>query len=131
MRFVAQLTESTGTFWIDDVDVRIVQTIPEVDLTGIENPVILPQPLQMRSSKEKRDLGTVGVINIGTDDALKTAIETYFDEIGVSYQFVNPNDATDTFDTLLIIGDDTQATVNQRFNLLYAEKSWDDLGEEG
>lgn len=131
MHLEAQLTNSSGTFWIDDVVAKVAQTLPAVDLTGIEGPVVLPQPWQMRASQEKLALGTVGIVNIGADKKLQNAIEQYFDATAIPYRFVAGQTPTDTFATLLLLGDGSLPALAARFGQLFPRIKWSDLGDQG
>jgi hypothetical protein len=131
MRLAVQLTECTGTVWVDDVAVKIAQTIPEVASAGSEVPIIIPQPWQMRVSKEKLSLGTIGIVSNRADETLKEAIAKYFNALNVSFLFVSADDSIAPFTTLLILGDESQPIIDERFQRLSSGSRWSDLGEEG
>lgn len=133
MHLAVQLTKSSGTVWVDDVAVKIAQTMPDAPAAsnGSEMPIVIPQPWQMRSSKNTLTLGTIGILSNKTDNTLKEAISSYFKVQGLSFLFVSPNDPIASFKTILILGDESQPAVDERFRTLFEGLSWSDLGQEG
>jgi len=133
MRLAVQLTKSSGTVWVDDVVVKIAQTIPDAPAasTGSQVPVVIPQPWQMRASKKTLSLGTIGILSNRADNTLKEAMAKYFNEQGISFLFVSADDPIPPFTTILILGDESQLAVDERFRTIFEGLRWSDLGKEG
>ena len=64
-----KMTTCTGTVWIDDADVRVVEELPVVDLDGIHNPVGDSPPLAIPDERRQFELRSVSIVNQRPDSA--------------------------------------------------------------
>lgn len=127
-----KLTTATGTVWMDDVEVKVVKEVPAVDLTGIYNPVLIPQPWEITYGSDKFQLEDIAIINQSEDGRIRQAIDSYFRSIDVAHDFfIDSDPETGNYSTRLILGYSKNPLLNNRLFLKFPNHSWSDLGEQG
>jgi hypothetical protein len=131
LRINAQLTDTSGTFWIDDVDVRIVQIVPEVGEDDIDAPVILPQPRSMELSGQSILLEDIEVRGRGLDPRVRSDLESFFQQAGISYRFTSNECYPPEAENLLLIGGSDHPDIHRAFLNLFEDVTWEELGEQG
>ncbi len=127
-----KMTTCTGTVWIDDADVRVVEELPLVNLDGIHNPVLIPRPWQSRLGGDKFELRSVSIANQCPDPRLRDAVDSFFSGIGIVHEFLAGNDPpTGRYATQLILGDSAHPALAREFYLRFPNTTWADLEEQG
>lgn len=127
-----KLTTCTGTVWVDEADVRVVEELPVVDLTGIRNPVLIPRPWQSRLNGAQFNLRTVVITNEGADPRIREAADSLFTDLGVLHSFANGNPVRpDESATQLLLGDGTNSTLARELTLRFPGTAWSDLEDQG
>jgi hypothetical protein len=130
MTLTAQLTNTTGTFWIDQVSAFIVQTIPQVDLTNVSQPVIIPAPAHISAGTHRLYLDKLRIQAPTEDARFVPALLSYLDEIGVGY--TSAQSTVDSMDSaVLIAGDSSLPDLDEHFRRSFPNFSWQDLGQQG
>ena len=127
-----KLTTCTGTVWIDDADVRVVEELPVLNLDGIRNPVVIPRPWQSRLSGDKVELRNVLIMNQRPDLRLRDAVDSFLSGIGIAHEFL-PADSLPPgrYATQLILGDSAHPTLAREFYSRFPNSTWADLEEQG
>jgi hypothetical protein len=116
----------SGSFNVDANSITMTTyPVPPHHLAGIEKPIIMPQPAQIRLTKQKLALNTVSVQNLGTDSKLKKNLETYFTAAAIPYTYNNVTGTT------LYIGNSNYGPVQTKVASLLNGISWSTIGEEG
>jgi hypothetical protein len=127
-----KMTTCTGTVWIDDADVRVVEELPVVILDGIHNPVLIPHPWQCRMNGDKFELRSVSIANQRPDPRLRDVVDSLFAGIGVIHEFLTGNDLPPgRYATQLMLGDSANSTLAREFYLRFPNSTWADLEEQG
>jgi len=125
-----KLTTCTGTIWIDDADVRVVEELPVVNLDGIRNPVLIPHPWQSRIDGDKFELRSVSIVNQRPDPRLRDAVDSVF--AGVVHEFLTEDGLPPgRYATQLVLGDSAHPTLAREFYLRFPGNTWADLEEQG
>ncbi len=131
MQFSAQLSQTTGTFWIDDVNVRIVQAVPTVDMSSVEPPLILPQPWQIQTDQTTLPIQKVIVHAIATDHHVKAALRTLLNEQQITYQWIGEAEANRRGLFSLQIDELEQPDMLARLQQSFPTVQPSDLGSQG
>lgn len=127
-----KMTTCTGTVWIDDADVRVVEELPVVILDGIHNPVLIPHPWQCRMNGDKFELRSVSIANQRPDPRLRDVVDSLFAGIGVIHEFLTGNGLPPgRYATQLMLGDSANSTLAREFYLRFPNSTWADLEEQG
>jgi hypothetical protein len=127
-----KLTTCTGTVWIDDADVRVVEELSPVDLDGVRNPVVIPCPWQSRLRDDKLPLHSVAIANQRPDPRIRDAVDSLFTGLGLVHDFLTGNDAPPgRYATQLILGDSAHPALAREFYLRFPNATWADLEEQG
>ena len=127
-----KMTTCTGTVWIDDADVRVVEELPVVNLDGIHNPVLIPRPWQSRLSGDKFELRSVSIANQRPDPRLRDAVDSFFSSIGILHAFLTGDRLPPgRYATQLILGDSAHPALAREFYLRFPNTTWADLEEQG
>ncbi len=127
-----KMTTCTGTVWIDDVNVRVAEELPVVNLDGIHNPVLIPRPWQFRMNGGKFELRSVSIVNRHPDPRLREAISSFFAGIGIVHEFQTADGlAPGRYATQLILGDSANPILTREFYLRFPGNTWADLEEQG
>ncbi len=127
-----KMTTCTGTVWIDDADVRVVEELPAVDLEGIRNPVVIPRPWQSRLRGDPFPLRSVAIVNQRPDPRLRDAVDSFFSSIGIVHEFLTGHNVPPgRYATQLILGDSAHPALAREFYLRFPEATWADLEEQG
>lgn len=131
MRLSIQITESTGVFWVDDVDVRVAQTVPPVRELDLGAPVVIPQPWQLHTTGDELPLRRVGIVANDGDRRILQALTPILKQMDLPYVFVPTGGAVDLYDTIIYAGDSDNAELNRIFADHFRNIAWSDLGDEG
>ncbi len=132
MDFSIKMTTSTGTVWVDDVEVRIVEEVPPVNLAGIRNPVLIPQPWHSTLGYDKFKLQDVAVVGLHGDARIREAIGSYFKSIGVAYAFFAEDDPeVAAYSTQLLLGDGESPVLDRELSARFPDYDWPDIEEQG
>ncbi len=132
MDLSVKMTTCTGTVWIDDADVRVVEELPAVNLDGIHNPVLVPHPWQSRMNGAKFELRSVVIANRCPDPRLGDAVDSVFTGAGVLHEFQTAEGLPPgRYATQLILGDSADPTLAREFSLRFPQNTWADLEEQG
>lgn len=132
MDLSVKLTTSTGTVWVDDVEVKVAKELPSVDLTGIYNPVLVPQPWKIKDGNDKLDLEKVVIVNQSGDGRIEESVASFFGEIDVTHEFLLENDPNIRhYSTLFVLGDSTSPLLCKQLSRRFPNHDWSDLGEQG
>lgn len=129
MRIAVSITTSTGTAWIDDVELKVLETIPELDFSEQTNPIIIPPPKKMTKGNDHTPLGSVAVITLPGDDRLRDQVRDYLEGNSIAYAF-DPADSSQ-FTTELVIGNDEDTGISTLFSQRFPDHDWQELGDEG
>ncbi len=130
------LTACTGTIWVDDVDLSIIQSSPAVSLIGIYNPVIIPAPWMATLEYSSFPIGSLAVAMdpaLGKQEYLKEEMTEFFTRAGLSdFQFVAPAEADPTrYKTKILVADFENEELIDRFRATFPEYTTAVLGDEG
>jgi hypothetical protein len=131
LRLEFQLTDTTGRIWVDDVDARIVQTVPEFDPGSIQPPVLLPEPWQVQTSGERVALNTITILGCDMGARLNEALETYLQETGIPYQCADENCQVPSEGSYLVIGGQCNPFLSRQLSDRFPDVTWEDLGDQG
>jgi hypothetical protein len=127
-----KMTTCTGTVWIDDADVRVVEELPLVDLDGIRHPILIPRPWQSRLGGDKVELRSVFIVSQRPDPRLQEAVDSLFSGIGVVHEFLRADNLPPgRYATQLILGDSAHPALSREFYLRFPNTTWADLEEQG
>lgn len=124
-----KLDHSTGTVWVDDVSLSIIQELPVLDTSGIAMPVILPEPWLSTFDQTSALIGEVAISNLTNDTILLSELEKFFLSNGISY-FVDPADPSQ-YTTHLLLGDSSNQEISDSFAAKYPGQQWTDIGDQG
>jgi hypothetical protein len=126
-----QLTETTGTIWVDDVEAVLVQTVPEVRPGKVKPPVLLPEPWQIITYRDTALFERVVVMSCQMGPRLEAALDNYLAGAGIP-QCSDGRCAGEGPVTYIVTGD---GECNQYYAQMLADRfpgvSWEDLGEQG
>jgi hypothetical protein len=132
MDFSIKMTTSTGTVWVDDAEVRVVQELPPVNLAGIHNPVLIPRPWQFIPGNDKFQPQDVAVVGLHGDARVREAVESYLKSIGIAYAFLGENDPKIAgYPTQLILGDSESPVLDRELSARFPGYDWPDLEQQG
>jgi len=127
-----KMTTCTGTVWIDDADVRVVEEVPAVDLTGIRNPVLIPRPWQARMNGDPFELRNVAIAIQPEDPRIRAAVDSFCTGIGIAHTFRDGNTRSPgRYATQMILGDRTNPVLAREFSSRFPHNAWSDLEEQG
>lgn len=137
MKISFALTSCTGTMWVDDVELSIIQEPPTVSISGIDNPVIIPSPWKANFSDSSFPIGSLAIVVdtvLGKQNYLEEEMKEFFEQVGISdYKFFEP-DAIDIshYKTQILVGDleHTNAIFNQ-FKSKFSDNTAQDVGNQG
>jgi hypothetical protein len=132
MDLSVKLTTSTGTVWIDDVEVTVAEELPAVNLTGLRNPVLIPHPWQANINYDKFELQSVAVIDPSGDPRVRAAFDSFLTGVGVTHAFLPESDpGVAGYATRLVLGDSAGPGLDNEFSLRFADYDWPDIEEQG
>jgi hypothetical protein len=132
MDFSIKMTTSTGTVWVDDVDVSVVEELPAVNLAGIRNPVLIPHPWQSTLGYDKFKLEDVAIVGQHEDIRVREAVDSYFTSIGIAHAFFAENDPKIAgYSTRLVLGDSENPVLDRELSSRFPNYDWPDLEEQG
>jgi hypothetical protein len=127
-----KMTTCTGTVWIDDADVRVVEELPVANLDGLHNPVVIPRPWQSRLSGGTFELRSVSILNQRPDPRVRDAVDSLFSSIGLFHEFQTGDSLPPgRYATELILGDSADPALARQFYLRFPDFTWADLEEQG
>ncbi len=127
-----KMTTCTGTVWIDDAEVRMAEELPDVNLAGVPNPVLIPRPWQSRLNGDPVPLGRVSIVALREDPRVREAADSFFTSIGVLHEFAASNDpAPGRNTTRLILGNSLNSALAREFSARFPDFAWRDLEEQG
>ncbi|MCL5279259.1 MAG: beta-N-acetylglucosaminidase domain-containing protein [Planctomycetes bacterium] len=127
-----KMTTCTGTVWIDDAQVRVVEELPTVNLDGFHRPVVIPRPWQSRLSGDKFELRSVSIMNQRPDPRIREAVASLFTSIGIVHEFLTADSVPPgRYATQLILGDSAHPALSREFYLRFPQWTWADLEEQG
>jgi hypothetical protein len=125
-----KMTTCTGTVWIDDAEVRVVEELPVVDLEGLRPPVLIPHPWQSRIRGDQFELRSVSIMNQRPDPRLRDAVDSAF--AGIIHEFLTDDGLPlGRYATHVILGDSADPTLAREFYLRFPDATWADLEEQG
>jgi len=132
MNLSIKLTTSTGVVWVDDARAHVAQDIPNVDVTAVQKPILIPYPWKMDATNESFELEDVCVVTEFLNTNLRETMDSLLRSMGVDYEFLEPDD-TDiwSYPTHILLGDSTNPLFNDEMTAKFPEDSWTDLGEQG
>jgi hypothetical protein len=126
-----KMTTCTGTVWIDDAEVRVAEELPDVNLAGVPNPVLIPRPWQSHLHGDSFAPGRVSIVAVREDPRVREAVDSYFTSIGVAHEFAASDDLVPGRYTQLIVGNARNAVLAREFSLRFPDFTWGDLEEQG
>jgi hypothetical protein len=127
-----QLTETTGTIWVDDVEARVVQVVPDFDPGAVKPPVLLPKPWQVETSKEQIPLERVAIIGCETDARVTSAAEAFLSQTGIPYECPDGECEDGKITTYMLIGGaDCHPLFTDQLSNRFPNVTWEDLGDQG
>jgi hypothetical protein len=131
LRLEFQLTETTGTIWVDDVEAYIVQTVPEFDPAEIEPPVLLPEPWQVVGSRERVQLNTITILGCETGQRFTAALEAFLSEAGIPYQCAGEECQYPEGGSFLVVGGECNPFFTRQLANRFPDVTLEDLGDQG
>jgi hypothetical protein len=131
LRLELRLTDTTGTFWVDDVEVRIIQTVPEVDLNLMEAPLILPEPWQIKNSRDYLPIHALVIRSCESSERFTSALQQYLEETNIPYMFSSFDIRTDFESAHLIVGGECNNYLSHQLSAFDGDVDWDVLGDQG
>jgi len=132
MDLSVKMTTCTGTVWVDDATVRVVEGLPVVDLTGVRHPVLIPRPWQARLNGDRFELPSLSIVNPGDDPRLRDAVNSFGTSLGIVPEFLSDTaPAPDWYGTQLILGDRAHPVLAREFALRFPDNTWSELDEQG
>jgi hypothetical protein len=129
MTLTAQLTNTRGTFWIDQVSAVVVQTIPPVDPALVSQPVIIPAPAHITAGEGRFALADLHIQAPVGDARFLPALQSFLDESGISHS-AEEQPAPEGANTL-IAGDSSHLELSEHFRQAFPGHTWQDLGQQG
>lgn len=131
IRIAVMLTTSTGTVWIDDVSLSVLQAkaMPDSDFSGQTNPILIPPPWKVTIGNDNLPLGSIAVSGIPGENRLEQEVDTFFSTNNVTYAFdpVDPNQ----YSSKLIFGGASNSAIDTQFRTRFPDNDWMDIGDEG
>ncbi len=125
MRLQVLLTTATGTVWVDDAEIRVVQEIAASQPPFADEPAIIPNPWKMKLTGERLPIGRVSVMNdpghAGIFDHTGSAIRSRRVELAKPGQG----------QTGLYIGNASVPELDRRLRDAFPDHTWADLGSQG
>lgn len=127
-----KMTTCTGTVWLDEADVRVAEGVPVVDPTGVQRPVLIPRPWQLRLSGEGFELGSV-IVECGQEDSrVREAADSLLTSLQVDHAFATAEGmAPRRYATRLTLGDGVNPVLDRERAARFPGSTWEDLGEQG
>ncbi len=127
-----KMTTCTGTVWIDDAEVCVAEEVPDVNLAGVPDPVLIPRPWQSRLNGASVPLGRVSLVALREDPRVREAVDSFFTGIGVVHEWAASNDLPARRNTTqLILGNSLNSAVAREFVARFPGLAWPDLEEQG
>jgi hypothetical protein len=126
-----RLTDTAGTFWADDVEARTIQTVPEIDFSRLEPPVIIPEPLHLHTSGEYIPLHALVIRSCPASDRFNAAIDVFLQQLGIPYHHSSFDYRTDFESGHLIFGGDCNDFLEWQLEYFDETLSMEDLGDQG
>lgn len=132
MNLSIKLTTSTGVVWVDDARAYVAQEIPDVDVTAVQEPVLIPYPWKVKSTNDSFEMKDVCVVTDLLNPSLRKAMDSLLRSTGVDYEFLEADDADIwSYSAHLFLGDSTNPSFNDELSAKFPEHSWTDMGEQG
>jgi hypothetical protein len=130
MTLTAQLTNTSGTFWIDEASASIVQTIPEVDHTQVSLPVIIPAPAYVSAGEGSLQLNKLWIQAPSEDTRFLPALLSYLEETGVNHRIKENQHVPGSY-PILVSGDSSLPVLDEHFRRTFPNYGWQNLGQQG
>jgi hypothetical protein len=130
MHVGVQMSNTHGTFWIDDVEVRVAQPVPAVELSAVQQPIVLPQPWRMRMTGAPLRFSQVEIDAIEVDERVHAALTGILDSAGITYS-THSQGAAAAGAIRIIVGDHSHPILNAYFQNHLPYARWVELGNQG
>jgi hypothetical protein len=130
MTITAQLTNTSGSFWVDGVSASIVQTIPVLDLAALQKPIVIPNPVRMDVGEGRFLVKDVKIAAPDREPRFRVALTSYLEEAGIDHQFLERPGSLPT-GHILMAGDRSLLAVGEQLERAFPGSRWESLGEQG
>ena len=137
LRIAFFLTSCTGTIWIDDAELNIISVPPVVDLTGLYNPIIIPNPWKVNFGNKSFLIGSLAIVIddiLGDQNNLKEEMKEFFVNIGLTnFKFLTEGDIEiNQYNSVLLVGDlEHTLQIVKQFQKIFPNNTAQEIGSQG
>lgn len=135
IRLAIKFDNSTGTAWVDDTEIKILQELPAEDFSSQSTPIVIPPPKNMQKGNDSLTLNDISLIYADIDTGLSediyllTEIYEFFNSTGTTIT-LNPANIT-SGSTRLVLVDSSHAEAESVRQTRFPANNWSELGNEG
>jgi hypothetical protein len=130
MTVTAQLTNTSGSFWVDRISASIVQTIPALDLPALQKPIVIPNPVRMEAAEGRFLVEDVRIVAPERESRFRVALTSYLEGAGIEYHFQERPGSLPP-GGILLAGDRSLLAVDEQLERAFPGSRWESLGEQG
>lgn len=129
MRMLIAVSYSTGTLWVDDVEVKEVLTRPQNNFDNLALPIIFPEPWLIKRGFPRQH-HQFGLKLMAGDNRIPEEVSEYFQNKNLAYEFIT--EESQAFgQTQIIFTDINDPQVGERLGAIFPGKTLADAGDEG